>query len=90
MAQQFFHLRDVKDLRVVSDDEGGYMLKVVVKDGAQPSEPCGLLDNFVSMSVRGYGFPPCFGYNLDIIAAVDSPLSSLEDTVEFFERNYKS
>lgn len=90
MAQQFYHLKDVQRLYVVSDDEGGYLLRVTLKDGAQPSEPCGLLDNFVSMSERGYGFPPCFGYNRDIIAAVDSPLSSLESTVEFFERNYKS
>lgn len=89
MAQQFYHLQDVKNLCVVSDDEGGYMLRVTLNEGAKSCEPAGLIDNFVSRSDRGYGFPPMFGRNSTIVAAVDSTESHLEDVVSFFERTYK-
>ena len=89
MARQFYHLKDVKNLEVVSDGDGEYMLYSTLHEDAQPSEPCGLLNNFITRSDRGNGFPVCFGYNRDIIAAVDSSRDSLEDVVSFFESTHK-
>jgi hypothetical protein len=89
MSRKFYHLKDVKNLRVISDDEGGYMLQVVLNDGAEPSEPRSLLNDFISVSERGIGFPVMFGPNRTIVAAVDTPLNSLEDLVSFFESVYK-
>lgn len=89
MSRNFYHLKDVKDLRIISDDEGGYMLQVALHDGVEPSEPRSLLNNFISVSERGIGFPVMFGGENKIVAAVDSTENHLQDVVSFFERVHK-
>lgn len=85
MAQNFYHMSDVQDLKVVSDEDGEYMLRVILHDGAEPREPTGLINSFVSRSSTGHGFPISFGRNHTFMMLVDSTLSQLEDVVSFYK-----
>lgn len=90
MATQFYHMSQIENLAVVCDGEDGYMVRVTLMEGAQPSEPSGLINSYVAMTSRNHGFPATFGYERKIVPAVDAPRTSLEDFVEFFEDAFKN
>ena len=83
---KFYHMRNVKSLSVVPCDEDGYMLRVELKDGAEPEEPTGLLNSFIVMTSANGGFPVTFGYDRKIVANVDARRDTLEDVVSFFNK----